>query len=189
MHTYISFLRGINVAGQKIIKMSDLTELYLSLGFKNVQTVLQSGNVIFQSTQDNVLLLSEKIERAIKKKYGFTTTTIIRTVPELKDTIDANPFVTEHHEDVTKLHVAFLSAEPSASALTELALAKKDEKDEHFFIGKKVLYLFLPTGSGKAILSNAFLEKKLKIKSTLRKWNSVLKITEAAEAVALKGLK
>src|SRR3989344_9460301 len=108
MNTYISLHRGINVAGQKKIKMSDLKALYEALGFKNVTTYIQSGNVIFQSTQTDIVALSQKIEEKIHKTYQFQVAVIIRTIPELKQIIDENPFVKDRHEDVTKLYITFL---------------------------------------------------------------------------------
>lgn len=187
MNTYISFLRGINVAGQKKIKMSSLKVLYESLGFKNVTTYIQSGNVIFQSTKEDIPVLQQKIEQKIQKEYNFTVTTIIRTIPEMKNIIDGNPFMKERHEDITKLYVTFLSQRPSLLAIQELNHFQKNE--EEFIISGKNVYLFIPKGYGKAILSNNLIERKLHVTATTRNWKTVLQVGELAESVATNTLK
>ena len=91
--TFLSILRGINVGGQKKIQMADLKLLYEELGFKNITTYIQSGNVIFQSKSDKNL--SKRIEQQIFKRYGFTVPVIMRTLDELRTLLDENPFLKE----------------------------------------------------------------------------------------------
>ncbi|MBI2103180.1 DUF1697 domain-containing protein [Candidatus Woesearchaeota archaeon] len=182
MHTYISLLRGVNVAGQKKIKMSDLRALYESLGFRNVTTYIQSGNVIFQSTQTDLMALSQKIEEKIHKKYHFQVAVIIRTIPEMKQIIDENPFVKDRHEEVNKLYSTFLTKKPSPLALQGLNQVQKNK--EEFVISSRTLYLFIPESYGKAVLSNTLLEKRLKVTASTRNWKTVLKLVELAETSA-----
>src|SRR5215211_7651545 len=113
MKTYISMLRGINVSGQKKIQMTDLKVLYESLKFKDVTTYIQSGNIIFKTSEkisDENLAL--KIERAIYKKYNFNVPVIIRSVEEMESTISTNPFLREQGINIEKLHVTFLAENP-----------------------------------------------------------------------------
>ncbi len=84
MTNYISILRGINVGGQKSIKMADLKTLYENLGFSNVKTYVQSGNVVFQTKAEKTELLEQKIHGQIKAKYGFEVPVIVMTVDKLK---------------------------------------------------------------------------------------------------------
>ena len=110
MHTYISILRGINVSGQKKIIMTDLLKLYEDLGFIDVKTYIQSGNVVFNSTKkvSNALLVKQ-IESKINEIYGFQVPVIIRTADDLEKIIASNPFKAESTEN---LYVTFLSNLP-----------------------------------------------------------------------------
>jgi len=176
MTTYISMLRGINVSGQKKIKMEELKELYISLGFKNIQTYIQSGNVIFVSSDKIVSKLINKIERKIKKSFGFEVLVLIRTKNDLKKLIDNNPFA---KKDNSKLLVTLLSDTPLLSPIDEITKIKDDS--EEFLISGKEIYLFCPNGYGKSKLSNNFFERKLKLSATTRNWKTVNKLLELAE--------
>ena len=91
METYISILRGINVSGHKSIKMADLKTLYENLGFSNIKTYVQSGNVVFQSKTEKADIIEQKIHNQIKAKYGFEVPVIVMTVDKLKTIIDCEP--------------------------------------------------------------------------------------------------
>jgi uncharacterized protein (DUF1697 family) len=84
-------LRGINVSGQKIIKMKELKELYESLGFEGVQTYIQSGNVIFRCPQSNTIQLQNRIERKLKTSYGYSVVVLIRTINEFRHLLENHP--------------------------------------------------------------------------------------------------
>jgi uncharacterized protein (DUF1697 family) len=176
MTTYISMLRGINVSGQKKIKMDELKKLYESLDFKNVQTYLHSGNVIFECSDTNVAKLINKIERKIKNSFGFDVLVLIRTITEIQKLIENTPFV---KKDTSKLHVTFLSDTPTKSPINEINKIK--DKSEEFFISGKEIYLFCPKGYGRTKLSNNFFERKLKLSATTRNWKTVNKLLEIAE--------
>ena len=96
MNKYISILRGINVSGQKKILMTDLKKLYESIGFKDVVTYIQSGNVIFEMNEnDSEIELASKIEEAILKQYLFEVPVIVFKNSDLKHWIDSNPFLND----------------------------------------------------------------------------------------------
>ncbi len=105
---YISLLRGINVSGKKKIRMQELQELYESLKLKNVRTYVQSGNVVFNSDEKDLLELTKLIENKIEKTFGFPVIIFIRDVKDFKRIIYNNPFIVKRNEDPTKLHVTFL---------------------------------------------------------------------------------
>lgn len=115
MHAYISILRGINVSGQKKILMTDLVQLYSDLGFTDVITYIQSGNVVIKSVKkvDNTLLVKQ-IESKIMEIYGFQVPFIIRTVVDLTRIIASNPFINEIQEN---LYITFLSILPKPNQL------------------------------------------------------------------------
>lgn len=134
MAKYISLLRGINVSGQKIIKMQDLKSLYLSLGFDDVQTYIQSGNVIFDSHVDDEAKLAAQIKAGIQKQYGFDVKVILRTPGELQSVISRNPFSRQAAVDVSKLYVTFLLSKPSAVDVKKLGQFDSDN-DEFDVLG------------------------------------------------------
>lgn len=171
MNTYISLLRGINVSGQKMIKMIELIELYESLKFNDVKTYLQSGNVIFNSSLNDIEKLSGMIEERIERKFGFRVDVLIRSINEFQQIISNNPFLKREGLDTSKLHVTFLSEIPSKTLLDEIKLPEI-EVDEFNNIGREI-YLFCPNGYGRTKLSNNFFEKKLDVIASTRNWKTV----------------
>lgn len=169
-------LRGINVAGQKKVSMEELKKLYESLGFKIVQTYIQSGNVIFQFHDTNVSKLQKIIERKIKQSLGFDVLVLIRTKNEFQILIENTPFL---NKDIGKLHITFLSYAPIHVPLEEINKIK--DKSEEFSISNREIYLFCPNGYGKSKLSNNFLERKLKVSATTRNWRTVTKLFDIAK--------
>ncbi|HYY90502.1 MAG TPA: DUF1697 domain-containing protein [Candidatus Dormibacteraeota bacterium] len=175
MTVYASMLRGVNVAGKRMLKMSELAELYVSLGFDSVQTYLQSGNVIFSSNKGASLGLEEKVERGLKERFGFDAKVFIRTPGELGRVIRENPFVKKER---TRLYVTFLHSKPSHVPLDKINAARMG--GEEFSVSGREVFLFLPNGSGKTKLSNAFFEKVLDVPATTRNWNTVTSLAELA---------
>lgn len=180
METYISILRGINVSGQKKILMTDLKALYEELGFENVTTYIQSGNVIFTTKKPLPHKdLTRKIEEAIFKKYDFDVPVIIRTGGEMEKVLAANPLLEEKNIDIEKLHVTFLEEEPSAER-TKLIKDLDYSPDKFTILGKEV-YLFCPNGYGTTKLTNTFFENKLRVKATTRNWKTVNQLVVLAK--------
>src|SRR5881296_3765410 len=112
MIRYVAFLRGINVGGKKLIKMEDLRRMFESLGFKNVKTFIQSGNVIFDAPETNRQTLTRKIEKQLVKAFGHEVTVAMQTVDELKDILRRNPFKKIEPSADQVMFVAFLAEEP-----------------------------------------------------------------------------
>ena len=177
MTTYISILRGINVSGQKIIKMDALRKMYENLGFQSVKTYIQSGNVIFKSKDSKIDGVVQTISRQIKKDFGFDVPVIVLTIDKLKKIIKNSPFSKDLRKDPSFLHVTFLSSKPK-SFEREVIETKRSNKEEISFSDDAV-YLYCPDGYGISKLSNSFLETKLKVGATTRNWkttNELLKI-------------
>jgi len=172
--TYISLLRGINVAGQKNILMADLKALYVSLGFCDVQTYIQSGNVIFESEleADGIVTL---IEKAISKKYAFDVSVQVREVAMFERLVDECPFKElDLVVEGTRVMVTFLAVRPSEEAMEKLMTYVKEP--ERLVYHDKHIYLHCPNGYGKTKLSNTFIEKILGVSTTTRNWKSVVKL-------------
>ena len=171
MHTYISILRGINVSGQKKIIMADLVKLYEDLGFTDVKTYIQSGNVVFKSAKKvNNTLLVKQIESKIMEIYGFQVPVIIRTVDDFTRIIASNPFISEIQEN---LYITFLSNLPNQNQL-ELLNELNFLPDEFKVVDKEIFLNISSYGTTK--LSNSFFENKLKVTATTRNWNTVNKL-------------
>lgn len=177
MAKLIAILKGINVSGHKKILMADLKALIETLGYKNVSTYIQSGNIIFTATQT-----AEKvriaIEKAIQQQYNFDVPVIVRSANELQDIIINNPFINKEGVDIDKLHVTFLEHTPDEEQLA--AMRQYNYPPDEFSIAGKEVFLHCPVSYGETKLSNAFFEKKLKMNATTRNWKTVGKLAELA---------
>src|SRR5262249_7322769 len=116
MPVYISLLRGINVGANKRIKMEKLRASCEGLGFEQVATYIQSGNVVFKATKVSPDAVSKKVERQIESDFGFHADVITRTGDELRKIIRANPLMREAGADESKFHVVFLADVPDAGS-------------------------------------------------------------------------
>lgn len=176
MATYISLLRGINVSGQRKIKMDDLKILFESLNFKNVRTYIQSGNVVFEDNNTDYGLLYKIIEDKILKEFGLEVPVIMRNQDQLKVILRDNPFLTRGNIEKSALYVTFLQDYPNDGVLDKIN-AVSFAPDEFRLIGKEV-YLFCPNGYGRTKLNNSFFENKLKLKATTRNWRTINELHE-----------
>jgi uncharacterized protein (DUF1697 family) len=171
MSSYIAMLRGINVSGQKLIRMEALRASFAALGFKNVRTYVQSGNVVFDAAKGSPAGLTKKIADRIKSDFGFDVPVFVLSAKELADTVSGNPLPRQKGIDVARLHVTFLSGTPPANAaeLIEPLLTKP----EQFHVSSRAVYLYCPNGYGTSKLSNTSIEKKLSAGATTRNWRTV----------------
>jgi uncharacterized protein (DUF1697 family) len=171
MSNYIAMLRGINVSGHKIIKMEQLRTSFGALGFSNVKTYIQSGNVVFEAANDSAISLSKKIAQMILRDFGFSVPVFLRTSKEMEDIIKRNPLLKIPAIDQSKLHVTFLSDEPPK--VTSASLQPLAAKSEQFRVVGREIYLYCPDGYGITKLSNTAIEKKLSTGATTRNWTTV----------------
>lgn len=185
MSTYISILRGINVSGQKLIKMNRLREMYDRLGFQNSATYVQSGNVVFNAPGNNPKDLEQKISDQLHKDFGFDVPVIVLTVEQLEKIINNNPFVNDRDKDPAHFYVTFLSSEPDT--MDSESIERKKQTEEICFTNRAV-YLYCPAGYGKTKLNNNFLESKLKVTATTRNWKSTNKLHEMAIQINTKNV-
>jgi uncharacterized protein (DUF1697 family) len=174
MTRYVAFLRGINVSGQKLIKMEALRQFFEMPGFKNITTYIQSGNVLFDSKETDGEKLRVKIEKQLLGQLGYEVPTIVRSLDEIRTIIKKNPFPASL-DGSKKLYVHFLSDEP-VKALHALLQPYKAPEEELRIIGREA-YLVTP-GYGNSKLSNALVEKKLGVTATTRNWATVNKVLE-----------
>jgi len=181
MHTYIALLRGINVSGQKKILMADLKKLFEEMGFRDIKTYIQSGNVIFESKEKHSeTALAAQIARAVKNKYGFEVPVLVKDLAAWKQAIVQNPFLKEKNINPEKLHITFLAEQPAAENIEKIK--KTPFPPDRFEWKGKEIYLHCPDRYGETKFSNKFFENKLKVQATTRNWKTVNKLLEMAEA-------
>jgi len=172
-------LRGVNVGAHHRIKMEALRALYESIGLLNVQTYVQSGNVVFRAKERNLAALAKSIEDGIQHGFGFRPGAVLRNTSEMRTAIANNPFAARQNIDPSKLLVTFLSAAPDAEARGN-ALAIKTFPEELRIDGREV-YIYFPNGMARPKMSWPRIEKALKTWGTGRNWNTVTKLLEIAE--------
>lgn len=171
MRTYVSLLRGINVSGQKKIRMAELRKLYESLGFSRVESYLQSGNVVFAGRQEDRSSIINVIAQEIQRAYGFSVSIILRDASDIQRIFTSNPFLATREEDPARLYVTFLAEDPPVAALDSLG-SPEGVRDEFRVVDREV-FLFCPGGYGRTRFSNDFFEKHLKVVATTRNWRTV----------------
>ncbi len=178
MPKYIAFLRGINVGGKNIIKMEKLSATFVTLGFKNVKTFIQSGNVFFDSTANSSDPLTRKIETGLMKEYDSNIKVMLRAVEEMENMVKQNPFKKIKPDDKIKLYVCFLDKESKIKPTLPL-ISEKDAL-EVFKIDKKNVFIISgQTKDGRYGFPNNFIEKELGVFSTARNWNTVCKMMDS----------
>ena len=170
MKVYISLLRGINVSGQKLIKMDALQKSYTSLGLKHVQSYVQSGNLVFSAENTESGELEDRIRAMIEQEYGFDVPVQVLTAEYLEKVVEANPFAKDDSKDPSFFHLTFLSETPGSIDIENIEAKKLP--GEEIIIRDKVIYLYCPNGYGKTKLNNNFLETKCKVGATTRNWKT-----------------
>jgi len=181
MTIYISILRGINVSGQKLIKMDALRKSYENMGFHNVTTYLQSGNVIFTGNEFEINDLEQKISRQIEKDIGFEVPVIVLTIDKLQKIIENSPFLKDPDKDQAFLHVTFLSTKPDY--FDRVTIEDKKQNGEEIFFTDSAVYLYCPNGYGRTKLNNNFLEAKIKVGATTRNWKTTNELYKIAQQI------
>ena len=177
MPKYIAFLRGVNVGGNNVIKMEALKKSFESMGFKNIKTFIQSGNVIFDSPSKNPAVITKKIEKELLEEYESNIKTMIRTFVEVENIVRLNPFKGIKPDKKIKLYICFLSTEPQRK--TKLPLISEKEALEVFKIEKGDVFLISrEIKNGRFGFPANFLEKELNVSATARQWNTVCKLIE-----------
>ena len=181
MAIYISLLRGINVSGQKTIKMDALKKIYEELNFRNVQTYIQSGNVIFQDSDSDCIDLEQKISNRIKGYFGFNIPVIVLNIERLKALIKNNPYIAEGSKEISHLYVTILTSHSEGPDIQ--GISQNNSSEDEFTLTDEAVYLYCPNGYGKTKLTNTFFEKKLKVSATTRNWKTTLELLNIAEKI------
>ena len=184
MAVYISFLRGINVSGSKLIKMELLKQLYSKLNFSHIQTYLQSGNVVFTANEMNQAQLSKNISDSIFFQTGFDVEVFVLTLEQLQEILDQNPFANSSTTEIISCYFTLLAAIPSTELVQKLKTF--ETTDELLDVKTKIVYLNLYKGYGKSKLNNNFIESKLKVSATTRNLKTMHALAKMAEEIKQK---
>lgn len=173
---YVAFLRGINVGGKNKIRMETLREVFANaLGFANVKTYINSGNVIFETTKTSDKKLAEQIEKAIEKEFALKIKVMVRSVSEIEEIVKNNPFDGQFEND-KDLHVFFLD-EAMPEEKRDLLLSNNCE-NEMYFVRNREIFCLLRVGVLESLMGKDYIGKKLKVSATARNWRTVNKILE-----------
>ena len=179
MQKYIAILRGVNVGGHNRVNMQRLREALAGKGLKDVQTYIQSGNIVFQTGMQGTSGPAKKIAGVLKTDFNVDVPVLVRSASEWMRTVENNPFVRET-DDHTKLLVTFLSEKPAAADVKSLSTQVFPHDD--FRVVDADVYLFCRNGYGRTDIPNTFFEKHLRRTGTTRNWKSVLALAEMLQA-------
>jgi len=174
MPPHIALLRGINVGGHKKIAMADLRACVAGLGFGNVRTVLQSGNVVFDAGRRSPASLEALLEREVARRLALETEFFVRTAAEWRRIIEDNPFTTDAARDPGHLLVLCLKDAPSKARVAALEAAIMGR--ERVRVYERALYAVYPDGVGRSKLTLAVIDRVLGTSATGRNWNTVRKL-------------
>ncbi|HEX4198629.1 MAG TPA: DUF1697 domain-containing protein [Caulobacteraceae bacterium] len=179
MASHIALLRAVNVGGRSL-KMGDLAAFARDLGLGEPRTLLQSGNLVFESPAKGDAALEKRLETEAKKRFGFAIDVMVRSAAEWQALMTANPFADAASDDPAHLLVMPLKTAPAKDALERLRAAIKGR--ELVELAGRDAYLVYPDGVGNSKLTIGVIEKALGVRGTARNWNTVLKLAEMVAA-------
>ena len=178
MAVFIAMLRGVNVGGHQKLNMEALRSLCTRLGLQDVQSYIQSGNLVFRDDGADPRVLAHRLQAAIEGKFGFKPGIILRTAAELRRVVAKNPFAGRAGIEPSRLLVVFLAEKPTPEACAEVS-ALPSEPEEHILNGRE-LYVYYPNGMARPKIPPARIEKMLQCVSTGRNWNTVNRLLDMA---------
>ncbi|ESU20286.1 hypothetical protein FEDK69T_27990 [Flavobacterium enshiense DK69] len=159
-----------------MIKMEDLKALLERMGFANVRTYIQSGNVFIDSEEEDGPSVGFKIKQEIFKEWGYDVPIIVITKEDLVASLQNNPYLKEKDVDTKKLYFTFISKELNANSIHELKMSQV--KPDEAVIDKNRIYIKYAVGAGKTRFDQKYIEKKLNVTATMRNLNTVTKLLE-----------
>lgn len=177
MQVYIALLRGINVGGHKKIKMAELRNILENNGLQEVQTYIQSGNIVFKS-EEKPAQLAHNIHHLIKENFGFLVPVLVVSKDELGNIMENTPFDTESEEN--QLFFSLLKSEPGNTQVQ--AFKMLEFPNEAFHFTPNCVYLNFMGSYRNAKLNNNFIENKLKVEATTRNLKTMQKLLDMSKA-------
>jgi len=177
MELHVALLRGVNVGGANKLAMSDLRSIFESAGCESVETIIQSGNVVFEAPEAIARNLAPVIEAQIQLRFGIAAPVILRSGAALRGIVQSNPFL-RAGADPERLHLMCLSSRPSPHDVASLDPLRSPP--DEFIVRDKEIYLRLPNGVARSKLTNAYFDKALRTIATARNWRTIVRLCEAA---------
>jgi uncharacterized protein (DUF1697 family) len=172
---YVALLRAVNVGGRNMVAMSDLRAMLADLGFEKGQSLLQSGNLVFEASgRRSTARLEAELERATSDRLGVATDFFVRNANEWREIVETNPFPEEARDDPGHLLMFALESAPSAKQIAALTTAIPGPEVARV-VGRQA-YILFPDGMGRSKLSPGLIEKHLRTRATSRNWNTVRKL-------------
>lgn len=179
MSSYVALLRGVNVSGHKLIKMKELEESISTLGFSNIATYLQSGNIVFQSEITDIGELEKQINLKIRSDFGFDVPIFIFEKEMFLQINAKNPFRNEAQFDRKKIYTIFLKQEVNPILFQKIKT--NPDYPEKMVLMDNIIYMYFTNGYGKTKVHNNFFENKLETIATTRNWNTITKLSNFIE--------
>jgi uncharacterized protein (DUF1697 family) len=176
MTTHLALLRGINVSGHNMMKMETLKTTLEAIGFQNVQTYIQSGNVFVDTEEENPSAVGFKIKQEIFKAFGHEVPVVVIGKADLEACLQNNAFLKEKDFDIKKLYVAFISTTLRSVSINDLKMSQV-KPDEASIDGSRI-YIKYAVGAGKTRFDQKYIEKKLNVTATIRNWNTVVQLLQ-----------
>lgn len=181
MSKFIVLLRAVNVGGTGKLAMADFRDLLTDLGYRNIQTYIQSGNAVIDA-KGPAAKIARDIAAALEKKLGAPVGVVVRTPEELNRVIAGNPFAAEAAADGARVHVALLGgpALPEAESALAAIVAKYPARRDRYYLAGDAIYFHFPDGAAETKFSGKSLDRAIGVIGTGRNWNTVLKLYEMA---------
>jgi uncharacterized protein (DUF1697 family) len=179
MTTHLILLRGINVSGHNMIKMETLKTTLENIGFQNVQTYIQSGNVFVDTDQENAASVGFQIKQEIFKVLGHEVPVVVIGKQDLEACFANNPYLKEKELDLKKLYVAFVSIGLRSDSINDLKISQF--KPDEASIDATRIYIKYAVGAGKTRFDQKYIEKKLNVTATIRNWNTITNLLKIYE--------
>jgi uncharacterized protein (DUF1697 family) len=183
MTTHLALLRGINVSGHNMIKMESLKTTLDNIGFQNVTTYIQSGNVFVTTEEENSAKVGFLIKQEIFKAFGHEVSVVVIAKTDLEGCLANNPYLKEKDLDTKKLYVAFVSIGLRSDSINDLKMSQVKPDQAH--IDGNRIYIKYAVGAGKTRLDQKYIEKKLNVTATIRNWNTVTQLLEIYNSICL----
>ncbi len=182
MPTYIAMLRGVNVGPHKRMKMEKLRACCQKLGFADVKTYIQSGNIVVRAAKSSEATVASRISGGILSQFGFSVEVIARSLEDFREVVERNPLLKERGLDPAKFHVVFLGEKPSPASLERLKqLTLPPDQMRH---SGREIYFYFPNGVSGSSLWKHPLDRILGLASTMRNWNTVNALCKMAAEIA-----
>jgi uncharacterized protein (DUF1697 family) len=175
MTGYVAFLRGINVGGNNLIKMEDLKKVFETMGFRNVKTLLASGNVIFDTVKEKTLILGRIIGEKLETTFGYNNGVIVRSIKEIQNLADIGPFKNITVTPETRLYITFLPEKPKSNLKIPYESPEKDFKILQV-TDTEVCSVITLSHNRNTLDAMNILEKEFGKKITTRNWNTIERI-------------